>query len=156
MRRLLTILFLCSPVLGFCYEPINWASGWNWGTGTSKGMYDVSTVETIEGTVKRVGVYQRDKGIGNGTFVIVDTGGEEIAAALAPEWFIENQDVTIKEGEHIKVTGSRVTYKDLTAILASKIEVDGKEIELRDDDGTPHWSGWRQDDNWFNRGWRGA
>lgn len=109
-------------------------------------MYDVTTVETLKGTVASVEkMTMRNRGMrrGYGIHVMLETGTETIPVHLGPSWFLDKQDVKIQKGDKIEVLGSRITYDDKPAVVAAEVKKGSNVLKLRDDKGFPYWSGWR-------------
>jgi hypothetical protein len=105
--------------------------------------YDVTTVETLRGTV--VGVEQIDRGPGmsSGVHALIKTDAETIPVHLGPQWFVEQQEA-LAAGDVVEVTGSRVTVDGKPALIAAEVRKGEASLKLRDADGFPVWSGWRR------------
>jgi hypothetical protein len=69
---------------------------------------------------------------------------ETVSVHLGPAWFVENQDTTIEVGDKIGVKGSRVTFEGKPALIAAEVRKGDEVLKLRDETGTPLWSGWRR------------
>ena len=124
--------------------------------GQMKMMYDASTVETIKGEVvsvdsvkmsesmmKMMGMGKRMGVMGTpyGIHISVKTDKETIPVHLGPAWFVSKQDSKIVVGNKIEVHGSRITYEEKPALCADKITKGTEVLKLRNEDGTPLWSG---------------
>lgn len=107
-------------------------------------MYDTKTVETIDGEVISVEKIIVIKGMSSGVHLIVKTNKETLSIHLGPEWFIDKQDITIIPKDNIEIKGSRITYEGKPAILAAEIIKGDELLLLRNENGTPVWSGWRR------------
>lgn len=107
-------------------------------------MYDTNTIDTIISTVINVERIIPLKGMSCGVHLTVKTEQETLSVHLGPAWFIENQDISIKQNDTLKVTGSRIEFEGKPAIIAATIEKDGQTLNLRDENGIPVWSGWRR------------
>lgn len=70
--------------------------------------------------------------VADGTVYEVETG---------PVWLYE--EVSFDEGDEISITGKLVTEDGETFVVPASITIDGKTIELRDEDGFPSWAGGR-------------
>lgn len=55
---------------------------------------------------------------------------------LGPNWYIGNQELRLKTGDKITVTGSRVSIGGKPAIISSDIRRGEDILKLRDSDGT--------------------
>jgi len=116
-----------------------------WGPGNQYGrLYNPQTVETIFGAVAKVEKMIPIRGMVYGIHLIVKTDTEEISVHLGPGWFIENQDVEIKPGDTIEVTGSRIVYQGNPAVIAALVLKGEHMLMLRDELGFPVWSGWKR------------
>lgn len=67
-----------------------------------------------------------------GTIYEIETG---------PIWFYE--DLSFDTGDEISITGKLVTEDEETFVVPATITIEGKVIELRDDEGFPVWAGGR-------------
>jgi len=105
-------------------------------------MYDVNSVETIEGTVTEV-IYRTGKVAGmEGVEVSVKTASAIVPVHLGPRWYIEQQD-PIEEGDRLTVTGSRITFEGEKVLIAATLRRGEMTLMLRDRNGFPAWRGWR-------------
>ena len=146
----LLIAFFLVPTIALS-EPGIWRKGsGGWGSDSKYSRhYNTSSVETIKGEVEKVTTVVPLKGMSRGVHLkleIEDTD-EIVSIHLGPKWFLDNQDVTIKKGDHIEVTGSRVTIDGSEALIASEVNRKNQILSLRDETGFPRWSGWHQKEN---------
>jgi hypothetical protein len=140
-----SVLGLFVAAEAFAQAGIKWRGGGGWGMGGSYGrLYDPKTVETISGEVVKVERITPIKGMSYGVILMVKTDKETIPVHLGPAWYIENQDVKIEPKDKVEVTGSRVTFQGKPAIIAAQIRKGEEVLKLRDENGFPVWSGWRQ------------
>ena len=79
-----------------------------------------------------------------GIHAVVKTDEEMISVHLGPEWYIENQDISINPKDKIEVKGSRITFEGKPAIIAAEVKKGDEVLTLRDASGFPAWSGWRR------------
>lgn len=122
-----------------------WRGSGGWGPGSPYNkMYDPKTVETITGEVTRVDRITPTKGMSGGIHMLVKTDKETIWVQLGPIWYLENQDVKIEPKDKVEVKGARVTFGGKPAIIAAEVKKGDEVLTLRDDNGFPVWSGWRQ------------
>ena len=127
---LLGCVLLGTPIVsnaGFGMGPGN-------GTGPVISIYDGVPV-TINGIVTSMGVRGQGMGIDTGTEVIIVYG-------IGPIRYWTMSDVDRPQiGEAVEVQGYEVTFSDGTSkIIATTINVNGSEIQLRDPDtGAPLW-----------------
>jgi len=107
-------------------------------------IYNLETVETIEGQVLNVDI------IGNGVSLQVKTDEETIPVHLAPIWYVENQDIEINPNDTVEITGSRINFNGETAIVAAKITKGNTTFKLRDENGFSLWGDKKQEEfDWF-------
>jgi hypothetical protein len=115
-----------------------------WGPGSKYNMmYDTKTIETVNGSVISIDQVSPDKNMSAGIHLILNTGNGNITIHLGPAWFIDNQDIKINKDDNISVTGSRVSYNGDQIIIAKEVIKGDQNLKLRDDNGYPMWSGWR-------------
>ncbi len=165
MRRLLALIIaitgtaLIGPVLaqpgpggGGAMEP-----GSGMGPGMSRrGMgrsgaevmvmrhYDAQTVTTVKGGVESLGTMppgRQTKGAIRGALLKTEEGN--ITVYLGPDWYLDQQKISLKVGDQLEVTGSKITLGEKPCVIAKDLKVDGKTITLRDDKGVPVWRGQR-------------
>jgi len=104
-------------------------------------LYNPATVQTISGEVVKIERIAPKKGMSYGVHVQLKNAKETIAVHLGPAWFIDRQQIKIEQGDKIAVTGSRVTFQDAPAIIASEIKKGDTILKLRDTNGFPVWAG---------------
>jgi hypothetical protein len=108
-------------------------------------MYYPLTVETVAGAITAVEKLTPVRGMSRGVHIILKTDkGETLSVHLGPEWYVEKQAITLKQGDQVQVRGSRVTFQDKPALIAAEVTKDGKTLHLRDANGVPAWAGWRR------------
>ncbi len=104
-------------------------------------LYNPATVETVSGEVVKVEKVVPIKGMSYGIHLQLKTDKETIPVHLGPAWFIDRQKMKIAQGDKIEVTGSRVTFNNAPAIIASEVKKGGSVLKLRDANGVPVWAG---------------
>ncbi|MCW9705712.1 hypothetical protein [Fodinibius salsisoli] len=105
--------------------------------------YDVNTVETIQGEVMEVSYNpSKNNRVMMGVHVTLKTQNETVPVHLGPVWYMSEQD-SLKAGDKIEVTGSRITFNGAPAIVAATVKRGGMTLRLRDENGFPVWRGWR-------------
>ncbi len=115
-----------------------------WGPGSSYNrMYDTKTVETISGSVISIDQILPDKNMSVGIHLLLNTVNGNVSIHLGPAWYIDNQDIQIIKGDNVSVTGSKVTYNGDQVIIAKEVIKGDQLLKLRDENGYPLWSGWR-------------
>ena len=139
-------------LFGFITGPATFAQqgdmrkgGGGWGQRSSYGkMYNPKTVETIHGEVVSVDTMTPMRGMSHGVHAVIKTEKETISVHLGPDWYIDNQDGRIEPSDMIEVKGSRITFDGKPAIGAAEVKRGDEVLVLRDKNGVPVWSGWRQ------------
>jgi hypothetical protein len=71
--------------------------------------------------------------------LLLKTDTDTVQIHLGPTAFLTENNVEIRKGDTLEVTGSRVTVGDAQVILARAIRKDGNEWTLRDATGHPLW-----------------
>lgn len=139
----LTLVFL-SEISG-AQGRMSWKGSAGWGPGSQYNrMFDPKTVETLSGAVVNVNRITPARGMASGVHLMLKTEKETISVHLGPSWFIENQDTKIEEKDTIEIKGSRINFDGKPAIIAAEVIKGDQRLKLRDENGIPLWSGWRQ------------
>ncbi len=103
--------------------------------------YNAKTIETVMGTVTRIDhLPGRREGM-VGIHAILKTGDETLEVHIGPYSYISKQDLRLKVGDAIEVTGSRIINDDKPAILAAEVKRGEEVLALRDEQGKPLWRG---------------
>lgn len=107
--------------------------------------FNPATVETVEGTVENVDHDMFEPGVTTtDSLIVVDvktpSGTERVR--IAPDNYLKEQGIEIKEGDKVEVTGSRIMRDGESLVIASKVTLkeNGKVLAVRKDDGTPKWN----------------
>jgi hypothetical protein len=64
---------------------------------------------------------------------------EPVLARLAPAGFLRYNQISVREGDSIRVTGYWVAGSDGEMLVATQVVLRGKVVRLRDDRGRPVW-----------------
>ncbi|MEK7263137.1 MAG: hypothetical protein AAB071_01325 [Bacteroidota bacterium] len=107
-------------------------------------MYDTESEETISGKIVHIETTQH----GAGVHLQVQTNSDTISVRVGPSWYLDEQNVSFKENETVKITGSKITNDDETFIIASTIKTSDDKITLRNDEGFPLWRGYGRRHRW--------
>jgi hypothetical protein len=122
-----------------------WHGGGGWGPGTPYArMFDPKTIETVSGAIVSVDQMTPMAGMGAGVHLTLKTPQGNLSVHLGPVWYLENQDVSVSPGDQIQVRGSRITFQGKPAIIAVELTKGQETLRLRDEEGFPLWSAWRQ------------
>jgi len=151
MRHLTTFIAVIAA-MGLIYvaessarQGMKWNGSGGWGMGSPYNqMYDSKTVETVSGEVVSVDKVTPVKGMSYGVHLTLKTDKETVSVHLGPGWFIQNQDIKIEPKDKVDVTGSRVTFDGKPALIASEVKKGDETLKLRDENGSPVWSGWKK------------
>ena len=118
--------------------------GQGWGSGGQYGrIYDVTTVETLEGDVVTVERFDPGPNMTPGVHLMLRSGDKTISVHLGPAWYVENQERQLEAGDNVRVEGPHVMYKGAEVLIAARVTRGDETLVLRDQDGIPAWSGWR-------------
>ena len=71
--------------------------------------------------------------------VVLKTEAGDITVNLGLPWFPRKQDFTVKQGDTLEVTGSKVTRDDQTWLLAAQVKNGEQTLKVRDESGKPLW-----------------
>jgi hypothetical protein len=152
MKRLVIIFGLLLPMVGLSFSSgftatrlKNWTGSRGWGVDAPYvKLYNSKAIETVEGIVTAVQRFIPGRGMSAGVHLLVRVGIDTIDVHLGPEWFIENQDISIRPKDQVEVKGSRVFFRAQPAIIAAEIRKGDDILKLRDENGFPVWSAWRR------------
>jgi hypothetical protein len=132
-------LALVCPVLA---QP---GSGMGMGRGMGPRIYNPQTVTTVKGAVAKM---EELPSMGRGGArgmrfrgVALKTDQGDITVHLGPAWYQDQKKFTVKVGDTMAATGSKVTLNQQPALLAREVTVNGKTLKLRDEQGIPLWRG---------------
>jgi hypothetical protein len=107
------------------------------------GYYNRSSQVTITGKVVGIGVSKPMSSMPNNVRYIVQTLTKRPASYLVevgPQWFVNSQKTKPKLGQWIRVTGSRITDRGETKILAMQMELHNHSVlAMRRSTGVPYW-----------------
>jgi hypothetical protein len=151
MKKIGPKLLACLGLIGVMAVTQVWAQpgagmgggrGRGWGVQDTYGrMFDPKTVEKVTGEVASVETFAPGKGMSSGTHITFKTDGQTIPVHLGPNWFMQEQGLTLAAQDKVIITGSRITYQGKPAIIASEVAKDNRVWKLRDATGMPQWAG---------------
>ncbi len=75
--------------------------------------------------------------------ITMDVDGTEHMLHVGPFWYWQEKGYTVEEGQDVKVTGAVEEIDGVLHVYPQIIEMDGKSIELTDENGMPIWAGRR-------------
>jgi len=97
--------------------------------------FDTSTVITFEATVLEVRDSEKQ------TSLHVRTDSESsLAVYVGPTEFVKSFEITIRKGDRIHITGSKLKVQGEDLVLAREVRKDSTTLYLRGKDGTPYWN----------------
>jgi len=107
-------------------------------------LYNPQTVTTVKGAVNGLGTMPPSGGPTATRSAVLKTDRGNITVYLGPDWYLDQQKISLKAGDKLAVTGSKVTLGGQPAIIAKDLKKGGgKTVTLRDDKGVPAWLGQR-------------
>jgi hypothetical protein len=108
-------------------------------------MYDPNRVRTLQGTVSEIEYLTLRGSIGRGVHLTLQTDSGPVEVHLGPEWYLENQELLIDEGDRVTIIGSLIMLEGDEMMVAATVRKGRDMLELRDERGIPRWRGWRRD-----------
>ncbi len=117
-------------------------------------LYDASTEMAVMGDITKLDTVQNGFGRFPGLQITVKNDKQEAPVYIAPLWYLSDKKITLKTGEIIKVTGSKINYQEKDKIIARTFEYQKNEITVRDEKGVPVWAGKRLGPGKGRRGYR--
>jgi sporulation protein YlmC with PRC-barrel domain len=128
------------------YVPTGESKGGGWGVDTPYGrLYDPAKEQTISGQVVSIETSAPMSGMAPGMQMLVQTDdGKSTRVQVGPVWYLERQDLDIKENTRVQVTGARAEIEGQPVLMARDVQFDGQVITLRDAQGMPMWSSLRR------------
>ncbi|BAU62662.1 hypothetical protein STA3757_00120 [Stanieria sp. NIES-3757] len=117
--------------------------GWGYRNEFNR-MYNLNTVETISGEVISINAITSRQGMSQGVHLQLKTEQEVINVHLGPSWYLDNQNIQIQPKDKIEVTGSKVNFDGQPSLIAAQVKKGKDTLVLRDENGFPVWSRWRQ------------
>lgn len=142
-RMIVFILFLAACLSTSPAATKTGRGGWSADSPYCR-LYEPGKSETLKGEITAIGTFTPRKGMSHGVHLTLKTGKEEIHVHLGPSWYLDNQEMELKIGDKVEVTGSRVTFDGKPAVIASRVVRGDQMLQLRDSNGVPLWSGWRR------------
>ena len=128
------------------YAPPSEPRGGGWGPDTPYGrLYDPAKEQTISGQVVSIETSAPMPGMAPGMQMLVQTDdGKSTRVQVGPAWYLERQDLDVKENTRVQVTGARAELEGQPVLMAREMQFDGQLVTLRDAQGMPMWSSLRR------------
>ena len=128
-----------TPRTGY-WRGTRWQAG-GWGPDSPYGMlFNPETLDTFESEVIRVEEFVPLEAMMEGVQLIFELDGEPVPVHLGPSWYLRYQDIEIQQGDMVAVTGSHVELDGFPIVIATEIETEEWDLQLRDESGVPVWS----------------
>ena len=113
------------------------------GGGIGPQIYGLQTAVTTQGIVERVEAFQTlgPSGLPEGGMslgVVLKTDQGSLTVHLAPPWYLNQNNFSVRVGDILEVRGSRSPIS-MAAIIARVVTNDGRTLRLRDEQGLPLW-----------------
>jgi sporulation protein YlmC with PRC-barrel domain len=103
--------------------------------------YNPDTVQTIHGTITSVGTHKIPDTATEGVYLHVKTdAGRTVRVYVGPRSYVDGQGVSFHKGEVVTITGSVAKSGQHEAVLASRIQMANRTLDLRNPDGKPLWT----------------
>ena len=84
-------------------------------------------------------------GMAPGMQMLVQTDdGKNTRVQVGPTWYLERQDLDVKENTRVQITGAQAEIDGQPVLLAREVQFDGQLLTLRDMQGMPMWSSVRR------------
>ena len=107
-------------------------------------LYDPAKEQTISGQVVNIETHVPMPSMAPGIQILVQTeDGKSARVQVGPVWYLERQDLDMKENTHIQVTGAQAEIDGQQVLIAREVQFDGQSLTLRDAQGRPIWSSLR-------------
>jgi hypothetical protein len=113
--------------------------GWRTENNLERTGYVQENLVNIQGEILSRVLVPSINGRGDGVHLVIETDEGNLRVILGPEWYLSTQQYSLDLGDFVEVTGTRVTLQKEAALLAYKITVDDKSLNLRDESGIPLW-----------------
>jgi sporulation protein YlmC with PRC-barrel domain len=128
------------------HVPTSEPRGGGWGVDTPYGrLYDPAMEQTISGQVVSIETSAPIPGMAPGMQLLVQTDdGKSTRVQVGPAWYMERQELNVKENTRVQVTGARAEIEGQQVLMAREVQFDGQVIMLRDAQGMPMWSSLRR------------
>jgi len=128
------------------YVPASEPRGDGWGVDTPYGrLYDPTKEETISGQVVTIDTSAPLPGMAPGMQMLVQTDdGKNTRVQVGPVWYLERQNLDMKENTRVQVTGARAEIEEQPVLIAREVQFDGHVVTVRDTQGMPIWSSLRR------------
>jgi len=127
------------------FAPPSEPRGGGWSMDTPYGrLYEPAKEQTISGQVVSIETHAPMPGMAPGMQMLVQIeDGKSARVQVGPVWYLERQDLDMKENTHVQVTGAQAEIDGQQVLIAREVQFDGQILTLRDAQGRPMWSSLR-------------
>jgi len=101
--------------------------------------YDLTRQQTLTGIVTETRDYKCPVSGTVGSHITVKTDVAVMEVHLGPASFMKQYEITIRNGDHVSIVGSRITFAGKPALIARSVTVERETFNFRDAKGTPLW-----------------
>ena len=136
-KTLILLMFGIAPFIIFAQQD---SSKLNNAENLENRMYNPETLTTVSGVVTKVLKTIPENKMQSGVHIFIQEGDENIEVHLGPEWYLNENGISLKENDQVSVKGSKVEMSGEKVIIASHLTMGTKEVRLRSEDGIPLWS----------------
>lgn len=110
------------------------------GMVTKTPAFDPSKIDSFPGKVLSIDTINTTEGKAELTLSIKTEDEDSLKVYLAPESYLKNLNLTLKNGDPVTVIGSKTTdSQKKPAVVASQVLKNGATYLLRDEKGVPFW-----------------
>jgi DNA/RNA endonuclease YhcR with UshA esterase domain len=107
------------------------------GAGVPK--YDVAAEAKFKGVVEEVKDRECPISGGMGSHFMIKVDGKLMEVHIAPSKFVKSYEVAFQKGDIVEITGMKVEFQGVDAILAREIKRGNDDFVFRDPQGKPIW-----------------
>ncbi len=113
-----------------------------WMAGSDyNSLYKAEAVQTIHGTVKSVKTFRLEgTSIRGLSLQILTDEGKVMTVHVGPYPYVERQHVSFHPGDKVTISGSPASWNGRDIVLAARITVGDKTLDLRSNEGKPLWN----------------
>ena len=127
---------------------VEWRGSGGWGGGHPYALsFNRAATVRVSGEVIQLERVTPLPGMSDGYLLLLKTRDETLQVDLGPAWYLERQDFSLEARDAVAVAGSRVRVGGRNVIMATSVVKRDKVLLLREVDGLPLWSSWRQQAN---------
>ncbi|GAB4183486.1 MAG: hypothetical protein Kow00108_20570 [Calditrichia bacterium] len=132
MKKLIIIPFMILIFIGQSFAQ----------RGQFRNLYDVDNEKEMEGTIIKMETKKMNK-LGRSEALILDVKTDEGVqkVMVGPEWYLNKQNIQLREKMKIKLIGSFANMDGEKMMLVREMMMENNKIQLRDKNGFPEWGG---------------